>query len=65
MLGMTPAKLRDTLKAIGMTQAGFAERLGLSDTTVNRWARGRAPVPGYAEAYLREITAGMNLETKP
>jgi len=49
---MTPAEFRTTLKSLGMTQRALALRLGLSITTVNRWATGKAPVPQYAVAYL-------------
>jgi transcriptional regulator with XRE-family HTH domain len=50
---MTANEFRDALKALGMTQRSFAERLGLAATTVNRWALGTLPVPQYAVAFLQ------------
>lgn len=50
---MTPAQFRAALKACGLTQRAFAERLGLAYSTVNRWATGEIkPIPRYAIAYL-------------
>jgi DNA-binding transcriptional regulator YiaG len=49
---MTPIEFREALKALGLTQRSLASTLGVAVTTVNRWARGLAPVPQYAVAYL-------------
>ena len=49
---MTPLEFRDALRGLGLSQKDLALRLGLALSTVNRWAKGKAPVPGYARAYL-------------
>lgn len=36
-------------------QKWFAERLGVTENTVNRWMRGVHPVPRYALALLEEL----------
>lgn len=51
---MTPADFRAALKALGITQRWFAERLGVGHVTVCRWASGNLAVPKYAE-YVVEL----------
>jgi DNA-binding transcriptional regulator YiaG len=50
---MTAQEFRDELKECGLSQTDFAHRLDIAVSTVNRWASGELPVPGYAQAYLR------------
>jgi len=38
---MTPDELRAARQALGLTQKGLAERLGVSKDTYNRWEKGR------------------------
>ena len=52
MTGTTP--LRATLKQLGLTQAEFAAALGVSKDSVTRWARGKWPLPAYAQAWIDE-----------
>jgi hypothetical protein len=40
-----PALLRASLDRLGMTQRAFAECLGKSPITINRWLQGIQPVP--------------------
>ena len=49
---MKPSDLRAELAALGWSQADFAERLGVHVNTVNKWATGKAEIPGPAIAYL-------------
>lgn len=49
---MTAAEFRAALKSCGLRQREFAARLGVSISTVNRWALGQVPVPRYAIMYL-------------
>ena len=49
---MTGPEFRRALKALGMRQGAFAERLGVGPITVSRWATGVYPVPRYAEYIL-------------
>jgi DNA-binding transcriptional regulator YdaS (Cro superfamily) len=44
---MTPAEFRAALKTLGLRQSWLAERLGVSVSTVNRWATGAVPVAPY------------------
>jgi transcriptional regulator with XRE-family HTH domain len=41
---MSPAELRAARQALGLTQKGLAERLGVSKDTLNRWEKGRQTV---------------------
>ena len=45
---MTPDQFRATLKRLGLRQSWLAGRLGVSRTTVFRWAKGDLAVPQYA-----------------
>jgi transcriptional regulator with XRE-family HTH domain len=49
---MTPTALKDSLKALGWSQSRLAVALGVTKTTVSRWATGQIPIPQYAVAYL-------------
>jgi DNA-binding transcriptional regulator YiaG len=49
---MTAAEFRDALKTLNLRQSWLAERLGVSVTTVNRWATGTAPVAPYMDLVL-------------
>lgn len=52
---MTSDQFRAALKSLNLPQRRLAKTLGLDTGTVNRWARGILPVPGYAEAYLNQL----------
>lgn len=41
---MTPDDLRDLRQALGLTQRGLAERLGVPQATVWRWESGQHPI---------------------
>jgi transcriptional regulator with XRE-family HTH domain len=49
---MTPTALKDSLKALGWSQSRLAVALGVTKTTVSRWATDQIPIPQYAVAYL-------------
>ena len=55
---MTALEFRAALKALGLTQRGFAERLGVTTTATNNWAMGRQRVPRFA-AYALELLAQL------
>lgn len=42
---LTPAQIKAFRKALTVTQAGLAERLGVSRRTVEEWEAGRNPPP--------------------
>lgn len=41
---MTPADLKAAREALGLSQNGLAERLGVSQSTVSRWEAGLMPI---------------------
>ena len=51
---MTSAEFRAALASLNLRQSWLAERLGVSTTTVNRWATGAAPVAPYVP-YVLEL----------
>jgi len=54
------AKLKETLRDLGLSQAELARVADVEPTTVNRWATGKRPIPGLLWAYLelrRQIRA--------
>lgn len=42
---MTPSEYRAALAALGLTQAGAAELIGVNPRTSRRWALGESPIP--------------------
>lgn len=52
---MTPEKIRSLREQMGLTQAQFAYRLGVSFATVNRWERGHYRPTPLAERLLRRL----------
>jgi DNA-binding transcriptional regulator YiaG len=55
---MTSKELRAALRALGLQQRQPADQLDVTKRSVNRWATGDLPVPGYAEAYLKLLLRG-------
>ena len=52
---MKPEKFKDALSQLGMSQAKFAERMGIDATTVSRWMQGHTPLPQWAVEYIRVL----------
>lgn len=52
---MNPTRLRECLEALGWSQRGLAEMLGLHETRVRRWARGSLEIPANVEAWLEKL----------
>lgn len=50
--GMKPEEIARSLSELGVSQASFAEYLGVREETVSRWVNGHEPVPRYAEIIL-------------
>ena len=61
---MKSHELEKKLSSVNLSQAELARRLGKDVTTVNRWIKGRAPVPQYAVAYL-EVLSRLRLTVQP
>ena len=55
---MTPAELRTILQHLGLTQAGAAAVLGVSERAVRAWADGFRNVPKPAAKLLRLMVDG-------
>jgi len=49
---MTAEEFRTTVRTLGLRQKLLAQALGVAETTVYRWSRGKVPVPRYAELCL-------------
>ena len=54
---MNATRLRECLEAMGWSQRGLAEMLGLHETRVRRWARGLGDVPPEVAAWLETLAA--------
>ena len=52
---MTPRQYKSTIKMLGMTQAGSARFLGVSERTAHRYVSGDAEVPVSAALLLRSL----------
>jgi len=50
---MTPDELKETRKALGLTQQTTADWLEVDRVSVNRWEAGTNPVPGWAAKLLQ------------
>ncbi len=54
---MTPEQLSEALAALGLTQAGYARLIDVSQKTVWMWISGRTPVPKLASEHLKVLLA--------
>lgn len=53
-MAMTPDQVREAQRRLGLSDAGLARFLGVSQpVTIRRWKAGRNPVPGPASLALR------------
>jgi DNA-binding transcriptional regulator YiaG len=50
---MNYQQFRDALADLNVSQHQFAREIEMDITTVNRWATGKAEIPGIAVAYVR------------
>jgi DNA-binding transcriptional regulator YiaG len=55
---VTPQELRTILQRLGLTQAGAAAVLGVSERAVRAWADGYRNVPAPAQKLLRLMLEG-------
>lgn len=49
---MDGADLQKALSALGLKQAAFARRMGLTTNTVSRWATDAGPIPAWVPVHL-------------
>lgn len=52
---MTPTRLRECLEALGWSQRGLADKLGVHETRARRWARGTLEVPPEVAEWLDKL----------
>lgn len=53
---MTPDAFRSELQRLGLTQAGAAKLLDVTDRTIRHWAAGSKPVPQAVALLLPKLT---------
>jgi DNA-binding transcriptional regulator YdaS (Cro superfamily) len=54
---MTPERFLECLGIIGWSLRLTADRMGLHETRLRRWASGHYPVPNEVAVWLEQITA--------
>ncbi len=54
---MSPQQIKRLRKSLGLTQQGFADRLGIPQVTVGRWEAGMHSPRGLSLKALRELAA--------
>ncbi|QDX23785.1 DUF3883 domain-containing protein [Pandoraea pnomenusa] len=60
---MSPEQIRQLRKELDLTQQHFAERLGVSFVTLNRWENGQSKPSAMGLTKLRELRAAHERET--
>lgn len=61
---MTPQQLSAALASLGLTKAGYARLIDVSQKTVWMWLSGRTPVPTLASEHLKVLLALDDLHKK-
>lgn len=62
---MTPEAIRTIRKTLGLSQERFAQKLGVSFATVNRWEKGRAKPTGLSVGILESVRMAEAPGTDP
>ena len=52
---MRASELKEILAEVGITQADFAQLIGITARAVSLWATEQRPIPGPTDAYLRVL----------
>ena len=58
---MTPAELKRSRLALGLSQTALAKRLGVHTMTVSRWERAFVAIPNPVEKLIRLWVAAKKL----
>jgi DNA-binding transcriptional regulator YdaS (Cro superfamily) len=59
---MHPEELRHSMRYLGLrTQRAFGERIGVHDTTVGTWLRGKVGIPRHVGMLVRMLVAEHRL----
>jgi transcriptional regulator with XRE-family HTH domain len=56
---MTGEQLREARERLGETQAAFAARLGVDQSTIHRWETNGPPDRGPAKIAIESVLAGL------
>lgn len=56
---MTPTDYRNTLAALGISQARLGRFLRVNKDTPTNYAKGKTEIPGAVEALLKAMAAGL------
>lgn len=56
---MTPTDYRNTLAALGISQARLGRLVKVNKDTPTNWAKGNTEVPGAVALVLRALAAGI------
>jgi DNA-binding transcriptional regulator YdaS (Cro superfamily) len=62
---MTPDGFHAALSTIGWTKRGLADRLGVHETRIRRWASGVCPIPTSVAKWLRSLAKCHELRPLP
>ena len=62
---MTPARYRECLNALGLSQRGLAPRLGCDSRLTRGWAMGENAIPARVAEWLEAAVAHRVAEPKP
>jgi hypothetical protein len=62
---MTPARLRECLAALGLSQGGLARLLKCDDRVVSRWATGQNEIPRGIGRWLEDWVAVRTAHPDP
>jgi len=61
---MTGREFRRALRSNGISQLDLSKALGVAHSTVNRWATGDLPVPGYIDFILSLLERNAELRAQ-
>ena len=61
---MTATELAERRRALGLTQAQLAARLGVDHSTIHRWEHAKQTVPAWLDAALWALEHGYEEGTR-
>lgn len=56
---MTPTDYRNTLAALGISQARLARLVKVNKDTPTNWGQGRTEIPGAVETLIKALVSGL------
>lgn len=61
---MTAPELSRRLAALGISQRGFARRVGANERTVRRWVRGERTIPPWVQIILDMVEKAETVDAR-